>query len=152
MTTQITSETAAPPKTSLIQTIFRILLGMTLLYTGTAHLTFSREEFIAQVPQWVPLSGDFIVVSSGIVELILGAALIFLGRFRIPLGWIVAAFFVVIFPGNIAQFLNRSDGFGMNTDQARFIRLFFQPVLVAWALWSTGAWQAWWNNRKNNRS
>lgn len=135
-------------KTSPIQTFFRLFLGANLLFAGISHLTFARVEFLAQVPNWVPLDGDLVVVLSGIVEIILGASLIALGRYRVALGWITAAFFVAIFPGNISQYLNRIDAFGMNTDEARAIRLLFQPVLVAWALWSTGAWQAWRQRRK----
>jgi len=146
MTAQITRQETS--NSSHIQTFFRVLLGLNLLFTGVAHLTWARVEFLAQVPAWVPLSGDLVVVLSGIVELILGASLILLGRYRVAVGWIVAAFFVVIFPGNLSQYFNRINGFGMDTDMARGIRLLFQPVLVAWALWSTGAWQAWWDSRK----
>lgn len=128
---------------STLQTIFRIVLGLALLFAGISHLTTAREEFQAQVPNWVPLDVDLVVVLSGIVEILLGAALVALGRFRHYVGWVVAAFFVAIFPGNIAQYLNKVDAFGLDTDRARFIRLFFQPLLVIWALWSTGAWQAW---------
>ena len=131
----------------LLQTLLRILLGLSLLFAGLSHLTFARSEFLAQVPNWVPLDGDLVVVLSGIAEIMLGAALIFLGRYRIAVGWVVAAFFVLVFPGNIAQYLNRTDAFMLNTDEARAIRLLFQPVLIAWALWSTGAWQAWRNRR-----
>jgi len=60
-------------------------------------------------------------------------------------GWIVAAFFILIFPGNISQYINGIDAFGLHTDNARLIRLAFQPLLVIWALWSTGAWHAWRN-------
>lgn len=134
---------------SLIQTLLRVLLGASLLYAGISHLTVARTEFLAQVPNWVPLDGDLVVVLSGIVEIALGAALILLGRCRIALGWIVAAFFVAVFPGNIAQYLNRIDAFMLNTDEARAIRLVFQPVLIAWALWSTGAWQAWRSRRSS---
>jgi uncharacterized membrane protein len=130
-----------------IQTFLRILLGASLLFAGISHLTFARTEFLAQVPNWVPLDGDLVVVLSGIVEITLGIALIFFVRYRIIVGWVVAAFFVVIFPGNISQYLNRVDAFMLNSDEARAIRLLFQPVLVAWALWSTGAWQAWRNQR-----
>lgn len=137
------------PNTNRIQLIFRILLGLNLLGTGIAHLTWGRTEFQAQVPPWVPISSDLVVVMSGVVELMLAAALIFLGRYRVPVGWIVAAFFVVIFPGNISQFVNRVDGFGLNDDMSRGIRLLFQPVLIIWALWSTGAWQAYRDSRKN---
>jgi uncharacterized membrane protein len=127
---------------SLVQTIFRILLGVFLLFAGSGHLTWARVEFLAQVPTWLPLDGDLVVLLSGVVEIMLGAALIFLTKYRVPVGWIVALFFVLIFPGNIAQYVNRIDAFGLNSDSARFIRLFFQPVLVIWALWSTGAWRA----------
>ncbi|MBN2503261.1 MAG: hypothetical protein JXB38_20965 [Anaerolineales bacterium] len=129
-------------KISLIQTIFRTLLGGGLLLAGTSHLAWARSEFLAQVPQWVPLDGDLVVVLSGIVELILGASLVLLGRYRVHVGWVVAVFFVLIFPGNISQYVNGIDAFGLNTDLSRAIRLFFQPVLVIWALWSTGAWQS----------
>mgnify|MGYP001255466216 CR=1 FL=1 len=131
------------PQTTIVQTIFRLLLGAFLFFAGVNHLTAARTEFLAQVPPWVPLDGDLVVVLSGIVEMILGAALIVLPRYRALVGWIVAAFFVVIFPGNISQYVNRIDAFGLDTDTARAVRLLFQPLLVAWALWSTGAWQVW---------
>jgi uncharacterized membrane protein len=131
-----------PPPATLAQTILRILLGLALLFAGTGHLTFARAEFLAQVPKWVPLDGDLVVVLSGVVELVLGAALVALSKQRVLVGWTVAAFFVAIFPGNISQYVNRVDAFTLDSDTARFVRLFFQPVLVALALWSTGAWQA----------
>lgn len=138
------------PKTSLVQTIFRIWLGAALLFAGYSHLTVARVEFLAQVPTWLPMDGDLVVVLSGIVELLLGAALVFApGKYRLLTGWVTAAFFVAIFPGNISQYVNRISAFGLDTDQARLIRLFFQPLLVAWALWATGAWQAWRARRKN---
>lgn len=137
------------PRTSLVQTIFRLLLGVALLYAGITHLTVARTEFLAQVPTWLPLDGDLVVVLSGIVEIVLGLALIFLRRYRALVGWVAAIFFIVIFPGNISQYVNGIDAFGLNTDTARFVRLFFQPLLVLWALWSTGAWQAWRNRHQD---
>ncbi len=131
-----------PQRTGIIQTIFRILLGAFLIFAGVNHLTVARVEFLAQVPPWVPLDGDLVVVLSGIAEIVLGLGLILLARQRVLVGLAVAVFFVLIFPGNISQYVNRIDAFGLNTDQARFIRLFFQPVLVLWALWATGAWSA----------
>jgi uncharacterized membrane protein len=141
-----------PAPTNLVQTLFRLLLGFALLMAGIAHLTWARTEFLAQVPPWVPMDADLVVVLSGIVEIVLGIALIVPMRYRVLVGWVTAAFFVAIFPGNISQYMNRIDGFGMTTDEARFIRLFFQPVLVAWALWSTGAWQAWYSRWKQKRA
>ncbi len=133
------------PQTNTIQTVFRLLLGAFLLFAGISHLTVARAEFLAQVPRWVPLDGDLVVVISGIVEILLGAGLILLPRFSALVGWVVAAFFVAIFPGNISQYVNGIDAFGLNTDTARAVRLLFQPLLIFWALWSTGAWQIWRN-------
>jgi uncharacterized membrane protein len=123
----------------------RFLLGAFLLLAGIGHLSWSRTEFQAQVPGWVPFSADLVVILSGIVEISLGAALIALPKHSIKIGWATAAFFVLVFPGNIAQYLNHTPAFGLDTDKARAIRLLFQPVLVIWALWSTGAWRAWRN-------
>ncbi len=132
----------APAPSGLPRTLLRLLLGAFLATAGITHLT-SREEFLAQVPAWMPLDHDLVVLLSGVVEIGLGAALILLPRLRVPLGWIAAGFFVAVFPGNIAQYAEGVDAFGLDTDRARLVRLFFQPVLVVWALWSTGAWRAW---------
>ncbi|WP_309072784.1 hypothetical protein [Arthrobacter sp.] len=129
------------PRTSIGRSLARVLLGLFLITAGTAHLTAARSEFTAQVPSWLPLDADAVVVGSGVIELALGVALIVLKRRRVLVGWLAAAFFLVIFPGNIAQYVEGVDAFGLTTDRARFIRLFFQPVLVLWALWSTGAWR-----------
>ncbi len=129
------------------RTVGRWLLGLFLLTAGIGHLSVQRSEFQAQVPDWFPLDADFVVVVSGLVEIALGLALLFVIRHRPLVGWVVAAFFVVIFPGNIAQYVEGTNAFGLDTDRERLIRLFFQPVLIAWALWSTGAWQAWRSGR-----
>jgi uncharacterized membrane protein len=121
--------------------IARILLGAALAFAGISHLTWARVEFRAQVPPWVPLGPDVVVVLSGVVEIALGLSFVFLPRYKVQLGWLLAAFFVLVFPGNIAQLIYHRDAFGLNTDRARIIRLFFQPLLIVWALWSAGAWQ-----------
>lgn len=125
-----------------LRTVARWLLGGFLTFAGSAHLTVAREEFQAQVPDWVPIDHDAVVLGSGVAELALGLALLS-GWKRRPVGWVTAAFFVAIFPGNVAQYIEGTDAFGLDSDRARLVRLFFQPVLVAWALWSTGAWRAW---------
>jgi uncharacterized membrane protein len=135
------SEVSASGGLSRPRTFGREILGLFLLFTGIGHLTFGREAFTAQVPDWLPVADDLVVVGSGVVELALGAALIALPRYRVAVGWIVAAFFVAIFPGNISQYVNHVDAFGLTSDLARAIRLVFQPLLVLWALWSTGAWR-----------
>ena len=119
-----------------------MVLGFALAYAGVRHLTTSRTEFQAQVPTLLAEYADFVVLASGVVEIALGVGLIALWKYRVQLGWVVAAFFVAIFWGNISQYVNGVDAFGLNSDRARLIRLFFQPLLVMWALGSTGAWRA----------
>ncbi|WP_298247373.1 DoxX family membrane protein [uncultured Christiangramia sp.] len=136
-------------ETTTLQNIFRILLSVFMIYAGFSHLSFNRVDFQAQVPDWVPMSKDLVVILSGIVEMILGLALLFWKNQRVKVGWFLAIFFVLIFPGNIAQYVDGKDAFGvLDSDRARLIRLFFQPVLIAWVLWSTGAWTAWRNSKR----
>lgn len=137
-------------KTSTVQNIFRILLAVFMIYAGFSHLTFNRVDFQAQVPDWVPLGKDLVVILSGIVEMTIGLGLLLWKKYRTHFGWALAIFFVLIFPGNISQYVNGTDAFGsLNSDRARLFRLFFQPVLVVWALWSSGAWKALINKKFN---
>lgn len=124
---------------NVIRIVGRTLLGLALTVAGMSHLTNARAEFQAQVPAWVPLDADFVVIASGIVEIVIGLWLI--TGYRAPIaGCVAALFFIAIFPGNISQWITKTDAFGLDSDNARFIRLFFQPLLVLWALWSTGGW------------
>ncbi len=123
------------------RTVARIALGSVMTFAGITHLTVARDEFQAQVPDWFPVDDDPVVLVSGLVEISLGAALVGFARGRVGVGLVVAAFFVAIFPGNIAQYVEGTDAFGLDTDQKRLVRLFFQPVLVLWALWATAAWR-----------
>ena len=130
-----------------IKLFFRLLLGAFMVYAGTSHLTFNRQEFVAQVPTWLQFSPeftDFVVLASGVVEIALGFGMIFLWKKKALVGGaLLALFYVAIFPGNINQYVNHIDAFGLNTDGLRLIRLFFQPVLIFLALWSTGGWKYW---------
>ena len=138
-------------KTNLIQNLLRVLLGSFMVLAGVGHLTFSRDEFLAQVPRWLPTDTgfmDFIVLSSGVVEITLGLAMIFLVKHKVKVGIALAIFYILIFPGNLSQYTNGIDAFGLDTDRKRLIRLFFQPALILWALWSTGALQYLLNRRK----
>lgn len=126
----------------LLKNILRITLGTFMVAAGVGHLTFQRKEFQAQVPSWLPGDPkfvDFVVLSSGVLEIALGLALIFWIEKKPKVGLALALFYVLVFPGNISQYLNGIDAFGLDTDQKRLIRLFFQPVLILWALWCTGA-------------
>lgn len=121
-----------------VKRIARTFLGGALIFAGVSHLTFARKAFQAQVPDWVPLDIDDTVVYSGIAEITLGSALALTDEaHQEAVGRIAAAFFVAVFPGNISQYVNRRSAFGLDTDQKRFARLFFQPLLVLWALKST---------------
>jgi uncharacterized membrane protein len=119
------------------------ILGIALIFTGVSHLTTPRLEFQAQVPNQLKEIANFVVLASGVAEILLGVGLLALWRYRIAIGWLTAIFFVAIFWGNISQFVNGTDAFGLDTGTERFVRLLFQPVLVMWALLGTGAWRSW---------
>ncbi|MCW7462031.1 DoxX family protein [Leptospira limi] len=139
-------------QTNLLQNILRTVLGLFMTIAGVGHLTFQRQEFLAQVPRWLPqdpMFMDFVVLSSGVVEITFGLSLLFWAKERIKVGILLAIFFVLIFPGNISQYTNGISAFGLDTDEKRLIRLFFQPLLILWALWSTGALRYLIDKRKN---
>lgn len=124
---------------SFLQSAARVALGSVLVVAGTGHLSFARQEFQAQVPRTLGLDPDAVVVASGWVEIALGGTVLARGGRRPGMGWFTAAFFAGVFPGNLGQFVGRRDGFGLDTDNKRALRLLGQPVLIAWALWSMGA-------------
>ena len=129
--------------TTTLQNIARGLLGTFMVVAGTGHLTFARQEFQAQVPDFIPLDKDTTVLASGVVEIGLGLALLALkGQNRVRMGLGLAAFYALVFPGNVHQYTHHISAFGLDTDAKRLGRLSFQPVLMGWALWSTGALRA----------
>jgi uncharacterized membrane protein len=131
------------PNTTALQDVARCLLGSFMITAGTGHLTFVRQDFQAQVPDWVPLDKDTVVLLSGVVEIGLGLALILLkGKNRVHMGLGLAAFYAAIFPGNIHQYTHHIPAFNLDSDTKRLARLFGQPVLMGVALWSTGALKA----------
>lgn len=127
------------PRSTPLRAIARWVLGGAMVFAGLSHLFWARREFQAQVPDWTGkvMDKDGVVVASGVVEIMLGAAMVALPRERSRVGMILAAFFVAIFPGNIEQYTKGKRGFGMTDDRTRLVRLFFQPALIAVALWST---------------
>ena len=126
----------------IIKKLLQLLLGTFLTSAGFSHLGSNRQAFQAQVPTWLPIDADFVVLASGVVEIALGIALItsvfIFTKYRKVIGLTVGIFFVLIFPGNINQYVNGIDAFGLDTDLKRLIRLFFKPLLVMWALWASG--------------
>ncbi len=125
-----------------IKNIFRYILGLMMLYAGIAHLTIRRVDFKAQVPTWLtedPNLIDTVVLLSGVLEIVIALVLIFWVKRKVEIGIGLAIFYVLVFPGNINQYVNHIDAFVLTTDRSRFIRLLFQPVLILWALWCTDA-------------
>ena len=124
--------------------ILQVVLGLFMLYAGISHLSFNRTEFVAQVPMWLrfsPSFTDFVVIASGVAEIALGIGMLCLwNKYRGYVGSLLAIFYILIFPGNLNQYFYHIDSFGLNTDTARLIRLFFQPVLIVWALFATNGW------------
>ena len=141
-------------KTTTLQNVFRVLLGIAMLYIGIGHLTFRRIEFQAQVPTWLTSEEnliDFVILASGIVEIIFGALMVWGGKLKVKTGIALAIFYILIFPGNINQYVNGIDAFNLNTDTKRFVRLLFQPLLLLWALWSTGGLRFLGNRKKQTK-
>jgi uncharacterized membrane protein len=126
-------------RSARVRSVARVVLGGALIIAGLGHLTFGRIDFQAQVPDWVGIDKNLVVILSGLVEIALGSALIVVRRRRSLLGLAAGLFFIAVFPGNVSQFIDGHDAFGLDSDAARRNRLFFQPVLVAWAWWSTDA-------------
>lgn len=125
---------------AMAERLGRYLLAAFMAVAGVGHFV-AADSFRAQVPPWMPWPEGVIAIS-GVIELVFAVALVV--GWRLPLvGWLLAGFFVVVFPGNISQFVTGTPAFGLDTDLARGVRLLFQPVLVVWALWCTGAWRAW---------
>jgi len=140
-------------KTNTFQNIIRILLGLIMIYVGIGHLTFLQIDFQAQVPTWLTKQTkliDLIIITSGIIEIILGILMVVGGKFKVKTGIFLAIFYVLIFPGNINQYVNEIDAFSLNTDKSRFIRLLFQPILVLLALFSSGGLRFLKNRKRTN--
>ena len=140
-------------KTNTFQNIIRILLGLIMIYIGIGHLTFLQIDFQAQVPTWLTKRTkliDLIIITSGIIEIILGILMVVGGKLKVKAGIFLAIFYVLIFPGNINQYVNEIDAFSLNTDKSRFIRLLFQPILVLLALFSSGGLRFLKNRKRTN--
>lgn len=129
-------------QTNFLQNALRILTGLFMIGAAIGHFSFLRTDFQAQVPDWVPISKDLVVLLSGIPELLLGLAMVFWAKEKVRVGIVLAIFFVLVFPGNVSQYTNGYSAFGLDTDHKRLVRLFFQPVLILAVLWSTGALEA----------
>ncbi|MVN76153.1 hypothetical protein GO988_07435 [Hymenobacter sp. HMF4947] len=128
--------------TTTAQDVARYVLGTFMVGAGVGHLTFVRKPFQAQVPDWVPQDKDTVVLESGVVEIGLGLLMLFNKRYKVPMGVGLAAFYLAVFPGNIHQYLDSLPALSLDTERKRYVRLFFQPVLIGLALWSTGVFNS----------
>lgn len=129
----------APRRGDTRRSALRWLLAAFMLFAGAAHLVAS-DAFMGQVPRWLPVRTPIVWVS-GVIEIGFALALVLVsGARRRQVGWALAVFFVLVFPGNLYQAIAGTDAFGLDTAVERWGRLMFQPLLIALALWSTGAW------------
>jgi uncharacterized membrane protein len=121
-----------------LRAMSKVALGAALVGAGIGHLTTYRQDFQAQVPEWVPFAQDDVVVWSGYAEIALGAATLLTWKqpSRARVGALGAVFFLAVFPGNIAQWVEQKDSFGLDTDEKRAARLAFQPLLMAWSVYA----------------
>ena len=140
-------------KTNTLQNMIRILLGLTMIYVGIGHLTFLLIDFQAQVPSWLTTRKDLIdliIITSGIIEIILGLLMFVGGKLKVKTGISLAIFNILIFPGNINQYVNEINAFSLNTETSRFLRLLFQPILILLALFSSGGLSFLKNKKRTN--
>jgi len=123
-----------------MKAIARGVLGALMVVAGVAHFV-ALDPFLLLVPSWVPWPTAIVWVT-GVMEIALGVALVLApeGGPRRKVGWLLGVFLLAVFVGNISQAISGVDAFGLDTDAERWGRLVFQPLLIAWALWSTGAW------------
>lgn len=120
------------------KTLVRWGLAVLMLVAGIGHLV-ATDDFLGQTPTWLP-AREALVWISGVIEIAFAVALVVWRSRRREVGWALALFFVLVFPGNVHQAINGTDTFGLDTDAERWTRLLFQPVLIAAALWSTRTW------------
>jgi uncharacterized membrane protein len=124
----------------MIRALARWILALALGAIGIVHFVSTRG-FRVVVPDWATkatrLDKDAIVIASGASEVALAVGLLALPKERRRMGFATAAFFVAVFPGNVHQWRTRRSTPGLDTEARRFGRLFLQPLLVLWAVWST---------------
>ena len=120
-----------------MKAIARWTFAGALVFAGVAHFV-ALDRFMLLVPAWVPWPAA-VVWGTGVMEAVFGVALVAApaGDRRRRVGWALAGFLTVVFVGNVSQAVSGVDAFGLDTDVQRWGRLAFQPLLIAWALWST---------------
>jgi uncharacterized membrane protein len=115
-----------------MRTALSFLLGALLLVSFVGHFV-APQEYVRIVPAALP-APLLIVQFTGVLELLFGLALFFPRTRRIA-AWLVVAFFVAVFPANINMAINHIPMFGMTHPVIAWLRLPFQGVLIAWAVY-----------------
>lgn len=111
-------------------------LGLALAVAGGAHFAMPTP-FLQHLPGWVPAAGA-LVAATGVLEILLGAALLTRDpRRRHVAGLVTAAYLVAVFPANVYVAVAGIDVAGQPGGLYPWIRLPLQALFVAWALWST---------------
>ena len=117
------------------RTAARWALAALMLTAGAGHFLAS-DSFERIVPTWLPFRLA-LVWGSGIVEITFAFLLVLFPDQRRVVGRALAVFFVAVFPGNIYQAVAGISTVGLRTPAERWARIAAEPLLIAWALWST---------------
>ena len=115
-----------------------VFTGVFMFVSGYGHLFLAAEEIELLVPAWSPISPKAMVIVTGYIEITIGLAFIFLRSKIHIVGWILVVFLILVFPGNLYQYSNEIDAFGLNTPGKRLARLFLQPFIILWVLYVSG--------------
>jgi uncharacterized membrane protein len=110
-------------------------LAVAMVFAGVSHLLMPTP-FVQHLPEWVP-GRDPLVALTGVLEIALGVALVYSKQRRSLAGLAVAAFLVAVFPANVYVAVAAVDVEGQPGGAYPWIRLPFQALFIAWALWST---------------
>jgi len=121
-----------------LRALLRYALAAFLALAGVLHFV-RPDEFLAQVPAWLPAPAAIVAVS-GALELALAVALVALPRRRAQVALAVAVFFLLVLPGNVAQWWEGTDAFGLDSDGERLTRLLLHPLLWLWAAVAGDLW------------
>ena len=110
-------------------------LGMAMVVAGVGHLV-EPAPFEQHLPSWVPGAGT-LVAATGLVEIALGVALAVARSRRHLVGQATAVYLVAVFPANVYVAIAGIDVDGQPGGVYPWLRLPFQALFIAWALWST---------------
>ena len=112
-------------------------MAAAMVVAGVAHLV-GPDPFVQHLPGWVP-GRELLVLLTGLIEIGLGFALVGPPARRGATGRVLALYLVAVWPANVYVAVAGVDVDGLPGGRYPWIRLPFQVLFIAWALWSTGA-------------